>query len=89
MELWTIISKNTNELIRINNYETGDDQGIRYYFTDSKYAPYWFVDSKEKVENALVKYQLDDQYYETPCTESINIDDYKIIKFKYEEYNNI
>lgn len=85
MELWTIINKNTNELIRLGKYDTHDDQGVRYYFLDVESCPYWFVNSEEKAKNALVKYQLDDQYYETPCTESINIDDYEIVKFELKK----
>jgi hypothetical protein len=81
MEMWSLIHKETKELIRFNKYNTYDDQGVRYYFTTNEHTPFWFVNNELIAKEALLNHQNDDSYFETPCTKKINIIDYEIIKF--------
>jgi len=81
MEIWSLIHKETKELIRFNKYNTYDDQGIRYYFTTNEFTPFWFVSTELIAKGALSLHQNDDSDYKTPCTKMINISDYEIIKF--------
>ena len=54
MEMWTLINKNTKQLIRCGHAETGDDQGDRYFFSEVIYYPYWFVESEELAKKSLM-----------------------------------
>jgi hypothetical protein len=84
MELWSYINNKTNDYIRFNKVYTDDDCGSEYYFTDSVYAAIWVVDSEEKAKNAMKKF-VHPQFTispETPNTELIDIENYKLIKFK-------
>lgn len=86
MEIWTLINKETNEIIRCDLLSFDVEFGNLYYFTNNIYSPLWFVDSYEKVLLAYTKNSLDQfaNNYERPKTSRINIDDYKIIKFKID-----
>lgn len=83
MEVWTLINKKTNEIVRCDVLSHDVEFGNLYYFTDCKYSPYWFVNTKEKAELAHVKW-THNQYannFERPLTEKIDINDYEIVCF--------
>ena len=88
MEVWTFINKETNEIIRYDLKPGDIEFGALYYFTTVIYSPLWFVDSENVALLAYKKevHPYDSMNYNTPSTNSINIEDYKIIKF---EINNI
>lgn len=83
MELWSLINKETKELIRFNQIYIDDDFGNEYFFTDSKYSAIWVVDSEEKAKNACATFvhPFKSMNCETPNTEYINIEEYSVIKF--------
>lgn len=84
MEVWTFIHKETNEIIRcdIKNYDIEFNE--IYYFTTCEYSPLWFVKTKEEAEASYVE-DVHPQYsmnYKNPSTDSIKLEDYKIVKFE-------
>lgn len=90
MEVWTFIHKETNEIIRCDMLSFDVEFGNLYYFIDSEYSPYWFVDTEEKAKLAYCKGDVHDQYannFHRPKTDKIKLDDYKIVKFN-PEFNN-
>ena len=81
MEMWSLIHKETKELIRFNKYNTYDDQGVRYYFTTNEHTPFLFVNNELIAKESLLNHQNYDYYFESPSTKKININDYEILKF--------
>lgn len=84
MEVWTLINKNTNKIIRCDLLSFDVEFGNLYYFTDEIYSPLWFVDSYQKVELAFSK-EVHDQFannYDRPKSDYVNLDQYQIIKFE-------
>ena len=83
MEMWSLINKNTNKLIRCGHAETGDDQGERYFFSEVIYYPYWFVESEELAKKSLnsINSSCYDEHFQTPSTLLININDWEVISF--------
>lgn len=84
MEVWTFINKETNEIIRCN-YKSGDIEfGIEYYFTTCEYSPLWFVNTEDEAKNAYNKevHPFDSMNYRSPSTDSIKLEDYKLVKFE-------
>ena len=84
MEVWTFINKETNKIIRcdIKNYDS--EFYVIYHFTNAIYSPLWFVKTKDEAELAYKK-NVHPQYsmnYTTPDTDSINLENYKIVKFE-------
>lgn len=87
MEVWTFIHKITKEIIKFEVIYTDDPEfGTEYFFTICEYSPIWFVSTEEEAKNAykdFVHPQFS-MFYDRPSTEKINIEDYKIVKFKME-----
>ena len=69
MEVWTYINKETNELIRYNFRPGCIEFGTQYYFKILK-----SLDSNDHPQYNM--------FWETPAKDKININEYKIIKFK-------
>lgn len=53
MEAWTFINKETKEIIRFNQKETGDDFGEEYYFSDYNGYPIWVTEKYSDIEYLL------------------------------------
>ncbi|MCK9416049.1 hypothetical protein M0Q97_05250 [Candidatus Dojkabacteria bacterium] len=86
MEVWSLINSK-NELIRCDILSSDIEFGNLYYFVNNDYSPFWFVDSEKKVTKALFKGDVEMQHcnnYTRPKTERVDIEDYKIIKFKLD-----
>jgi hypothetical protein len=87
MEVWTLINKNNNKIIKYDIIGHDLEFGNLYYFVDPiewEYSPIWFVNSEEEVKLAYKEW-VHPQYcnnYKRPSTDKINIDDYIIKKFK-------
>ena len=87
MEAWSFINKTTNEIIRFD-IRTGDIEfGDEYYFTVSLNSPLWFVHSEEIIKKTLTTYEHPqfNIFFETPSKSKINIDNYKIAKFVFDD----
>ena len=84
MEVWTLINKETNKIIRFNTRSGDIEFGIEYYFIEDEYYPLWFIDTEEAVKLAYsdwVHPQFS-MHPKQPATDRININDYKICKFE-------
>lgn len=82
MEKYSIINIHTNELIKFNVIDIGDDCGNFYFFSES-IGNYWIVDNKEDAEQSLIKYKS--YIYNNrnrPSLEDLNEEDYKIVKLE-------
>ena len=91
MEVWTFVSKKTNEIVRCSKRGGDIIFGEEYYFTDSetaiKYSPLWFVLTEEEAKIAYIG-DVHPQFsgtFHRPATDRINLDDYEIRSFKINE----
>ena len=89
MELYTLINKETNQLIRFNKIDIDDDLGILYYFSEDEYLPIWITTNINDIDyllsNNLVSippiYSIN---YNKPSNEYVNLKNYKPLTFKTE-----
>ena len=89
MEVYTLINKNNNNLVRINRIFTNDaDFGSHYYLTDedctNDSTQIWIVEDEKYAKNILKgntnKFQ--NIKYQTPNTEDIDISNYEVLKIE-------
>jgi hypothetical protein len=82
MELWTLINKETGDIIRFNKVETDDSEfGDYYYFSEFNLYPPWFATKSESIEFLLKSkkiHPLYSQSSETPDFINIDLSKYKI-----------
>jgi hypothetical protein len=85
MELWTFRNKKNNTIIRFSKIDTDDDLGVKYYFSENEYHPFWISNNISDLEYIKKSKQIspfEATKFNTPSIERVNIEKYDIVKFE-------